>query len=177
MKKKTLFAGILILAVSITGYFELIGDNEAYESISENVPVIGDSQDRKKVIVTYEAEQYSDMKLSTEYVKLANVSTGEVVSTYPGPNRTYDLSDLDRTEVMSFSADDRYIVLISFDLKGIEDEELVYNEIDSMRYSEPVDFSNNDSLDITIDVRGVETGDRLVYSPQLDYQKASRSLN
>lgn len=176
MKKKTLFAGILILAVSLTGYFELIGDNETYERISDNVPVIGDSKENK-VIVTYEAEQYSDMRLSTEYVKLANVSTGEVVSTYPGPNRTYDLSGLDRTEVMSFSADDRYIVLISFDLKGIEDKELVYNEIDSMRYREPVDFSNNDSLDITIDITGAETGDTLIYSPQLDYQRASRSLN
>ncbi len=178
MNKKIPLIILILLVAGTAGYFEFAGNNETYEGVSEMVPVIGDQEPENKMYVTYTGpENYGDIQVTPEYLKIANSTTGNVQRTYDGVNKTFSLSELDRTPVFSFPAFERFDVLVSFDINDPQNRSLLYNELNQMRYKKSVDFSSRDSFNITVDVRGAETEDKLVYSPDLDYQSASRDFN
>lgn len=178
MNIRTLLVSVLILTALAGGYFEFIGNNETYEGLTEKIPVIGGQENPNKFLVSYNgSEEYSNIRVTPEYLKLVNKTTGTVQRTYSGGNQTFTLSELDETSVFDFAAKREYIILVSFKVMDPENRSLIYNEIDSMRYKRPVDFKSTESLSISIGIKGAETGDVLIYSPELDYQKASRNIN
>ncbi len=169
----------LILVIGGTaGYYEFFGDSETYEGVTEMVPIVGDQEPENKMYVSYTgSEEYGDIQVTPEYLKLANSTTGDVQRTYDGVNETFSLSELDRTPVFSFPAFEEYDILVSFDVNDPQNRSLLYNELNQMRYRNSIDFGSRDSFNITVDVKGAETGDQLVYSPELDYQSPSRDFN
>lgn len=177
MKIKTLLLTIFVLAAVAGGFSQFIGVSETYEGLTERIPLLETEEDQNSFLASYNGStEYSNIVVTPEYLKLVNKTTGDVNRTFEGVNRTFTLSELDETPVFEFSAKGEYVVLVSFKINDSENRSLIYNEIDSMRYKRTVDFRSKDSVDISIGIKDAE-GDILVYSPDLEYQKASRSVN
>lgn len=179
MNKKTLIPLLLGILIITSAYFEFYGSSPVYEGITEKIPVIGESEEGNELVLYYNgSEDLGGVEVSPEYVKLVNISADRVQRSYSGDNNSYALSGLNGETVLSFPANREYLVLVSFEIQDPQKREgIIYNELREMKYVTPVDFSKQNRLNITISSRSAEEGDTLIYSPDLDYQSPSRSIN